>query len=61
MVKISFAAARKNANLRQEEAAKALKISKATLSTYENHPEQVTLKTLREMASLYKVPIEVLI
>ena len=61
VINISLAAARKNAKLSQEEAAKELGISRGTLSTYEKDPEQVTLKALKKMASLYKVPVEVLV
>ena len=56
--KISLAAARVNAKISQEEAAKALKVSKTTLVKWECGKAEPRITKAREMAELYKIPLE---
>lgn len=56
--KISLAAARVNAKMNQDEAAKALKVSKATLVKWEGGTAEPRITKAREIAELYKVPLE---
>lgn len=55
---ISLKAARVNAGLNQQEAAKAVNISRATLNNYENNKTIPDIKTAKRLAALYKMPID---
>ena len=54
-IKISLAAARKNADLTQKQVCKALKISKTTLISYEKGRTIPDVKVGAELAKLYKI------
>lgn len=56
--KITLKAARVNAGLTQQEAAKKLGISYQTLSRYEGESGNVRQEMLKKMSELYKIPIE---
>ena len=53
MVKISLAAARKNANLNQKEAARKLGISNATLCNWEKGVSFPDAQQIEEICALY--------
>ncbi len=55
---MSLAAARINAGLSQEAAAKALHISRNTLSNYENYKTIPDIDKGKEMAALYGVSVD---
>ena len=54
---ISLKAARINAGLSQEEAAKRLHKTPAQISYLERRPGKVTLETAWEMSKLYNIPV----
>ncbi len=54
-MKITLKAARVNAGLYQDEAAKKLDITRATLSNYENEKTAIPAKTFMKMLKLYRV------
>ena len=56
--KITLAAARVNAGLSQDEAAKRLNISKETLSNYERGKSVPNWETAQKMESVYQFPID---
>lgn len=58
MPKISIKAARVNAGLTQEEAARRLGINPDTLARYEKKSGsgKLSLEMLKKMADLYKIP-----
>lgn len=58
MMQITLKAARVNANLRQEEAAKALGISVSTLIKWEQQPEVISSLRQRDIAQVYGIPID---
>ena len=58
VLKISLAAARVNAKMSQDEAAKALKVSKTTLVNWEYGTAEPRITKAREIAELYKIPLE---
>ena len=58
MPKITLKAARVNAGLTQQEAAKKLGISYQTLSRYEGESGNVRQEMLQKMSELYDMPIE---
>ncbi len=60
MPKITIRAARVNAGLTQEEAAKKLRINPDTLARYERNSNKLTLEMFEKLADLYKIPIEYL-
>lgn len=53
---ISLKAARINANLTQEEAAKMLCISKATLQNYESGETSPTMELVEKISKIYNFP-----
>lgn len=55
---ISLAAARVNAKLTQEDVARKLHISKATICSWENENTEPTLSQLRKLANLYNISID---
>lgn len=57
-MKISIAAARVNAGLNINEAAKKLGVATSTLSSYENGKTSPRHKVLEKMSVLYNWPIE---
>ena len=56
-MRISLKAARVNAGLTQDEAVKALKISKNTLVSYEKYRTSPDITTAKAIASLYGLTI----
>lgn len=60
MPKISIKAARVNAGLTQEEAARRLGINPDTLARYEKQSDKLTLGLLKKLADLYKIPTDFL-
>lgn len=56
MIQISLAAARVNANLNQEEAAKLLGITAKTLRGYEKGKVAIPAVILRKAAKIYNIP-----
>ena len=56
MFQISLAAARVNAGLSQEDAAKRIGITAKTLRNYEQGKTAIPAKTLRRAAEIYKIP-----
>lgn len=54
---ITLKAARVNAGLTQKEAAKALNISKNTLSNYELYRTSPSMEMANKMSELYKRPV----
>ena len=57
-LKISLAAARVNACMTQEEAAKSINVSKRTIVNWEKGKVKPTLASLKALAELYRMPIE---
>ncbi|MCD5488339.1 helix-turn-helix domain-containing protein [Lactobacillus delbrueckii] len=60
MPKISIKAARVNAGLTQEAAARQLGINPDTLARYERESGKLSLEMLRKIAGLYKIPVNYL-
>lgn len=58
--KISIKAARVNAGLTQEKAARQLGINPDTLSRYEKDSGKLSLEMLQKLADLYKIPTDFL-
>lgn len=56
MPKISIKAARVNAGLTQEKAARQLGISPDTLARYEKDSGKLSLEMLNKLSELYKIP-----
>ena len=57
-VKISLAAARVNAGLTQEEAAKLLKIGNRTLLNWEKGVAEPSFASLTMLSQIYGIPID---
>lgn len=55
---ISLAAARVNADLTQDDVAKALRISKQTLINWEKGKSEPSITQGRMLSELYKVPMD---
>ena len=55
---MTLKAARVNAGLTQKEAAEKLGISYQTLSRYENHPGQASVKLVLDMCELYHIKVD---
>ena len=60
MIQISLEAARVNAGLKQDTAAKKLKITAKTLSNYERGITAIPGHVLKKAAKLYNVPEEMI-
>lgn len=58
MLRISLAAARVNANLQQEEAAKKVGVTAKTLRNYERGITAIPAVTLRKVSEVYGIPEE---
>ena len=56
--KISLAAARVNANMTQEDAAKEMKVSKKTVINWEKGSAVPSFASLKALSELYKIPID---
>lgn len=57
-IKISLAAARVNAGLKQGDVAKCMKISKNTVVNWEKGKIIPSFASLQALAILYKIPID---
>lgn len=57
-IQISLAAARVNAGLTQEEAAKALKVGKQTIVSWEKGRSEPKMSQSRELSKLYRMPLD---
>lgn len=60
MFQITLAAARVNANLLQQEAAKEIGITAKTLRNYEQGKTAIPAHTLKRAAKVYGVPEEII-
>lgn len=57
-IQISLAAARVNAGLTQAEVAKALKVGKQTILSWEKGKSEPKMSQSRELSDLYKIPLD---
>lgn len=55
--RISLPAARVNAGMTLEQACEAIKVSKTTMSKWENGKTAPTIEKAEQLADLYKIPI----
>lgn len=55
---IHLKAARVNANLTQEEVAKAIKKSKNTIGNYEAYTSKPDIETAKALAKLYRMSVD---
>ena len=55
---ISLAAARVNAGLTQEDVARALKVGKQTIVSWEKGKSKPKMSQCRELSELYKMPLD---
>lgn len=60
-MQITLKAARVNKGLTQREAAKYLKVNFQTISKYEIDSSKIPMKLLKDMCSLYKIPMNYII
>lgn len=60
MYKITLAAARKNANMTQQEVAKRMKISKATLINWEKGKTNIGVAQFDMLCRIYNVPKDII-
>lgn len=54
--RLTFAAARVNAGLSQDDVCRILKISKKTLVSIEKYRKKIDTDTLQKLKEIYKVP-----
>ena len=57
-IQISLAAARVNAELTQEEVAKALNVGKQTIVSWEKGRSEPKMSQSRELSQLYRIPLD---
>ena len=57
-IRITLAAARVNAGLTQEEAARAMHVSKQTIVNWENGKSAPDITRARELSALYGLPLD---
>ena len=57
-LQISLAAARVNAGLTQEEVAKALKVGKQTICSWEKGSSEPKMSQSRQLSELYNMPLD---
>ncbi len=57
-LRISLAAARVNAQLTQNDVAKALNVSKQTVNNWENGKTEPKMQQSRELSELYQIPLD---
>lgn len=60
-MQITLKAARVNKGLTQREAAKYLKVNFQTISKYEIDSSKIPMNLLKDMCSLYKIPMNYII
>lgn len=56
-IKISLAAARVNAEMTQDEVAKAVSVSKTTVVSWEKGKTEPKASQLLQLSELYKIPL----
>lgn len=56
-IRISLAAARVNAGLSQDDVAKALKVGKQTIVSWEKGTSEPKVSQARDLEKLYKIPL----
>ena len=57
-LQISLAAARVNANMTQDDVAKALKVSKQTVVNWEKGNTEPKMAQSRQLSNLYNMPLD---
>lgn len=57
-LQITLAAARVNAGMTQEEAAKALKVGKQTIVNWEKGNSEPKISQSRQLSELYRMPLD---
>jgi DNA-binding XRE family transcriptional regulator len=57
-IQISLAAARVNADMTQDDVAKAMKIGKQTVVNWEKGVTEPKISQIRQLSKLYDMPIE---
>lgn len=57
MMRFNLKSARLAAGMTQKEVSKAIKISRATFISWENEPGKMTIETLKQLSTLYSVPL----
>lgn len=57
-IQISLAAARVNAGMTQEDAARKMHVSKQTIVNWEKGKSEPTISQCRTLSELYKMPLE---
>lgn len=57
-LRISLAAARVNAGLKQDDVAKELKVGKQTIVNWEKGISEPKMSQARELSALYKMPLD---
>lgn len=57
-MKITLAAARVNAGMTQEDAARSLNVSRRTISEWENGNTEPTVSQALILSDLYKIPLQ---
>lgn len=57
-LQISLAAARVNAEMTQDEAAKAMHVGKQTIVSWEKGATEPKISQIRQLSRLYRIPIE---
>lgn len=57
-LQISLAAARVNAEMTQDEAAKAMHVGKQTIVSWEKGATEPKISQIRQLSKLYRIPIE---
>ena len=58
IIRISLAAARVNANMTQEDVAKAMKIGKRTIINWEKGVVKPSFADLNMLSNLYGIPVD---
>lgn len=57
-LEISLAAARVNANMTQEDAAKAINVTVQTIRNWEGGIKEPKISQARALSDIYKIPLE---
>lgn len=59
-IRIKWAAARVNANLTQDDVAKALNVSKNTVVAWEKYKSEPSVSQAKKMEALYNIPLDMI-
>ena len=57
-IQINLAAARINAGMRQEDVARAMKVSKNTVLNWEKGKVIPSFATMQALSNMYKIPVD---